>query len=167
MLLHWFYFLLTLHVGSTFFRCLEWSPYGNFITTTVWISKAKPYCTSIRKGRLVHHFWFFWAVMLWLLLWSSTILCFANINSMGQGKWAMNKLDTNGRANGAVNSVSKDSSPYNVIAMGSHDCNITMDHSQCKSYFCWETIFFYCRWSLPVRNFLNDLNIFYFNVGNI
>lgn len=112
-------------VGSTFFRRLGWSPCGHFITTTHGFQKPSHSAPVLERGD--------WSATFDFLGHNAPVVAVKFNNFMfrkhqlnGSGLVGHEQVDTSGRANGAVKLVSKDSSPYNVIAMGSQDCSITV-----------------------------------------
>lgn len=111
-------------VGSTFFRRLDWSPCGHFITTTNGFQKPRHSAPVLERGD--------WTVSYDFLGHNAPVVAVRFNHSLFRKQSQMGVSDNeNGRgetglANGSSKSMSKDSVPYNVIAMGSQDCSITV-----------------------------------------
>ncbi|KAI5062273.1 hypothetical protein GOP47_0022812 [Adiantum capillus-veneris] len=113
-------------VGSTFFRRLDWSPCGHFITTTNGFQKPRHSAPVLERGD--------WAVSYDFLghnapivavKFNQSLFCKQPQRDIENGKLGLG--GEHGLANGSVKQpTSKDSLAYNVIAMGSQDCSITV-----------------------------------------
>lgn len=115
-------------VGSTFFRRLDWSPCGHFITTTNGFQKPRHSAPVLERGD--------WAASFDFLGHNAPIVAVRFNHSLFHKQHQHSSVDTESRragtgaqaplANGGSKHASKDSLPYNVIAMGSQDCSITV-----------------------------------------
>ncbi|MCO5558168.1 hypothetical protein L7F22_011745 [Adiantum nelumboides] len=114
-------------VGSTFFRRLDWSPCGHFITTTNGFQNPRHSAPVLERGE--------WTVSYDFLGHNAPIIAVKFNQSLFCKQPQMDienvKLGAEGGQNGLINGIvkqptSKDSVPYNVIAMGSQDCSITV-----------------------------------------
>lgn len=113
-------------VGSTFFRRLDWSPCGHFITTTNGFQKPRHSAPVLERGD--------WAVSYDFLGHNAPIVAVRFNQSLFSKQPQMDNESgksgcgvENGVANGNVKQPNpKDLAPYNVIAMGSQDCSITV-----------------------------------------
>ncbi|XP_057850963.2 protein HIRA isoform X2 [Cryptomeria japonica] len=112
-------------VGSTFFRRLGWSPCGHFITTTHGFQKPSHSAPVLERGDWSATFDFLGHnAPVVAVKFNHTMFCKHHVN--GSESMDHQQVDTSGHANGALKSVSKDRKFYNVIAMGSQDCSITV-----------------------------------------
>ncbi|KAH7434805.1 hypothetical protein KP509_06G035200 [Ceratopteris richardii] len=112
-------------VGSTFFRRLDWSPCGHFITTTNGFQKPRHSAPVLERGD--------WTVSYDFLGHNAPIVAvrfnqslFSKQPRMDNDSGRSESVTENGLINGNVKTSSKDSVPYNIIAMGSQDCCITV-----------------------------------------
>eukprot|EP01018_Ginkgo_biloba_P012645 Gb_02983 [translate_table: standard] len=112
-------------VGSTFFRRLGWSPCGHFITTTHGFQKPSHSAPVLERGD--------WSATFDFLGHNAPVVAVKFNHSMfrkhhvnGSEVVDHQQIEASGRPNGALKSVSREMLPYNVIAMGSQDCSITV-----------------------------------------
>eukprot|EP00250_Pteridium_aquilinum_P005363 c15474_g1_i1 orf=816-3749(+) len=111
-------------VGSTFFRRLDWSPCGHFITTTNGFQKPRHSAPVLERGD--------WTVSYDFLGHNAPVVAVRFNHSLFRKQpqdIENGRLGPGGEAgltNGSVKSTFKDPGPYNVIAMGSQDCSITV-----------------------------------------
>ncbi|CAN6438953.1 unnamed protein product [Victoria cruziana] len=117
-------------VGSTFFRRLGWSPCGHFITTTHGFQKPRHSAPVLERGD--------WSATFDFLGHNAPVVAVKFNHSMFRKTYANGsdpRVDSIGWSNGASKSTereqtskttSKESVPYNVIAIGSQDCTITV-----------------------------------------
>ncbi|XP_058088801.1 protein HIRA isoform X2 [Magnolia sinica] len=108
-------------LGSTFFRRLGWSPCGHFITTTHGFQKPRHSAPVLERGE--------WAATFDFLGHNAPIIVVKFNHSMFRKNFANGqeaKVATAGWSNGASKTSTKESLPYNVIAIGSQDRTITV-----------------------------------------
>ncbi|XP_020527302.1 protein HIRA isoform X2 [Amborella trichopoda] len=112
-------------VGSTFFRRLGWSPCGHFITTTHGFQKPRHSAPVLERGD--------WSATFDFLGHNAPVVAVKFNHSMFRKNLAngadlkeFQQVETVGWSNGATKSVPRESMPYNVIAIGSQDCTITV-----------------------------------------
>lgn len=116
-------------VGSTFFRRLDWSPCGNFITTTNGFQKPRHSAPVIERGD--------WTASFDFLGHNAPVVAVRFNHSLFRKQPQHAGTDSeSGRtgnssqvvlANGGLKHTANELlSPYNVIAMGSQDCSITV-----------------------------------------
>ncbi|CAA0825218.1 homolog of histone chaperone HIRA [Striga hermonthica] len=108
-------------LGSTFFRRLDWSPCGHFITTTHGFQKPRHSAPVLERGE--------WSATFDFLGHNAPIIV-ARFNHSMFRRNASNLHDLKnasaGWSNGSAKPEGKDSQPYNVIAIGSQDRTITV-----------------------------------------
>ncbi|OIW05861.1 hypothetical protein TanjilG_23647 [Lupinus angustifolius] len=108
-------------LGSTFFRRLGWSPCGHFITTTHGFQKPRHSAPVLERGE--------WSATFDFLGHNAPIIVVKFNHSMFRRN-SSNAQDVKsapvGWANGSSKTESKEPQPYNVIAVGSQDRNITV-----------------------------------------
>ncbi|CAA0810678.1 homolog of histone chaperone HIRA [Striga hermonthica] len=108
-------------LGSTFFRRLDWSPCGHFITTTHGFQKPRHSAPVLERGE--------WSATFDFLGHNAPIIV-ARFNHSMFRRNASNSHDLKnmsaGWSNGSAKPEAKDSQPYNVIAIGSQDRTITV-----------------------------------------
>ncbi|EPS73840.1 hypothetical protein M569_00903 [Genlisea aurea] len=115
---HW-----TKSLGSTFFRRLDWSPCGHFITTTHGYQKPRHSAPVLERGEWTATFDF---------LGHNAPIIVAKFNhsmfrrSCSSGSQCFKSAATAGWSNGSLKNEAKDVHPYNVIAVGSQDRTITV-----------------------------------------
>ncbi|CAI0398255.1 unnamed protein product [Linum tenue] len=108
-------------LGSTFFRRLGWSPCGHFITTTHGFQKPRHSAPVLERGE--------WAATFDFLGHNAPIIVVKFNHSMFRRNTSNAqeaKTAAVGWSNGASKTASKESQPYNVIAIGSQDRTITV-----------------------------------------
>ncbi|CAI0544262.1 unnamed protein product [Linum tenue] len=108
-------------LGSTFFRRLGWSPCGHFITTTHGFQKPRHSAPVLERGE--------WAATFDFLGHNAPIVVVKFNHSMFRTSTSNSqeaKTTAVGWTNGASKTASKESQPYNVIAIGSQDRTITV-----------------------------------------
>ncbi|KAL5717078.1 hypothetical protein ACHQM5_010151 [Ranunculus cassubicifolius] len=108
-------------LGSTFFRRLGWSPCGHFVTTTHGFQKPRHSAPVLERGE--------WAATFDFLGHNAPIIVVKFNHSMFR-RTSSNGQETKaapvGWSNGTSKVSSKESHPYNVIAIGSQDRTITV-----------------------------------------
>ncbi|KAL3828556.1 hypothetical protein ACJIZ3_017358 [Penstemon smallii] len=108
-------------LGSTFFRRLDWSPCGHFITTTHGFQKPRHSAPVLERGE--------WSATFDFLGHNAPIIV-AKFNHSMFKKNSHNSEDMKtssvGWTNGSLKTEGKDLQPYNVIAIGSQDRTITV-----------------------------------------
>ncbi|XP_073134861.1 protein HIRA-like isoform X2 [Henckelia pumila] len=108
-------------LGSTFFRRLDWSPCGHFITTTHGYQKPRHSAPVLERGE--------WSATFDFLGHNAPIIV-AKFNRLMFRRSSSNFRDLKtaslGWNNGSSKTEGKDFQPYNIIAMGSQDRNITV-----------------------------------------
>ncbi|GER36571.1 protein HIRA [Striga asiatica] len=110
-------------LGSTFFRRLDWSPCGHFITTTHGFQKPRHSAPVLERGE--------WSATFDFLGHNAPIIV-ARFNHSMFRRNAANSHELNNvsagwsKSNGSAKPEGKDSQPYNVIAIGSQDRTITV-----------------------------------------
>ncbi|KAI3844773.1 hypothetical protein MKX03_003417 [Papaver bracteatum] len=108
-------------LGSTFFRRLDWSPCGHFITTTHGFQKPRHSAPVLERGE--------WGATFDFLGHNAPIIVVKFNHSMFRKNLPNGqdvKLLPVGWANGSSKNTAKDSQPYNLIAVGSQDRTITV-----------------------------------------
>ncbi|KAL8496382.1 hypothetical protein ACS0TY_020191 [Phlomoides rotata] len=108
-------------LGSTFFRRLDWSPCGHFITTTHGFQKPRHSAPVLERGE--------WSATFDFLGHNAPIIVAKFNHSMFRKNLSNSpgiKTASVGWANGSAKSEGKDLLPYNVIAIGSQDRTITV-----------------------------------------
>ncbi|KAL1544484.1 protein HIRA-like isoform X1 [Salvia divinorum] len=108
-------------LGSTFFRRLDWSPCGHFITTTHGFQKPRHSAPVLERGE--------WSATFDFLGHNAPIIVAKFNHSMFRRTLSNSKdLKTSlvGWSNGSSKVEGKDLQPYNVIAIGSQDRTITV-----------------------------------------
>ncbi|CAN1252265.1 Protein HIRA [Linum perenne] len=108
-------------LGSTFFRRLGWSPCGHFITTTHGFQRPRHSAPVLERGN--------WAATFDFLGHNAPIIVVKFNHSMFKRNSSnAQEVKTNavGWSNGSSKTASKESQPYNVIAIGSQDRTITV-----------------------------------------
>lgn len=112
---------VVLQLGSTFFRRLDWSPCGHFITTTHGYQKPRHSAPVLERGE--------WSATFDFLGHNAPIIV-AKFNRLMFKRSSSNFRDLKaaslGWNNGSSKTEGKDFQPYNVIAIGSQDRNITV-----------------------------------------
>ncbi|CAN0916744.1 Protein HIRA [Linum grandiflorum] len=103
-------------LGSTFFRRLGWSPCGHFITTTHGFQKPRHSAPVLERGD--------WAATFDFLGHNAPIIVVKFNHSMFRR--SSSNANAVGWSNGSSKTASKESQPYNVIAIGSQDRTITV-----------------------------------------
>lgn len=108
-------------LGSTFFRRLGWSPCGHFITTTHGFQKPRHSAPVLERGE--------WSATFDFLGHNAPVIVvkfnhsmFRKSNSAGQEA----NVAPTGWTNGTSKNSTKETLPYNVIAIGSQDRTITV-----------------------------------------
>ncbi|KAK1263511.1 Protein HIRA [Acorus gramineus] len=108
-------------LGSTFFRRLGWSPCGHFITTTHGFQKPRHSAPVLERGE--------WCATFDFLGHNAPVIVVKFNHSMFRKSFS-NGQEANGAASGwthgASKTATKESHPYNVIAIGSQDRTITV-----------------------------------------
>ncbi|XP_057806157.1 protein HIRA isoform X2 [Salvia miltiorrhiza] len=108
-------------LGSTFFRRLDWSPCGHFITTTHGFQKPRHSAPVLERGE--------WSATFDFLGHNAPIIV-AKFNHSMFRRTPSNSEDLKtslvGWSNGSSKVEGKDLQPYNVIAIGSQDRTITV-----------------------------------------
>ncbi|GFQ06080.1 protein hira [Phtheirospermum japonicum] len=108
-------------LGSTFFRRLDWSPCGHFITTTHGFQKPRHSAPVLERGEWTATFDF---------LGHNAPIIVARFNHSMFRRNVLNSQDMKnglaGWSNGSSKGEGKDLQPYNVIAIGSQDRTITV-----------------------------------------
>lgn len=108
-------------LGSTFFRRLDWSPCGHFITTTHGFQKPRHSAPVLERGE--------WSATFDFLGHNAPIIV-AKFNHSMFRRNPSNSQDLKtslvGWTNGSSKVEGKDLQPYNVIAIGSQDRTITV-----------------------------------------
>ncbi|KAJ7559671.1 hypothetical protein O6H91_04G095700 [Diphasiastrum complanatum] len=113
-------------VSSTFFMRLGWSPCGHFLTTTHGFQKPSHTAPVLERGS--------WSATFNFVGHNAAVVAVRFNHSVFrkqpqsdtlQGSEA-NNVTQGAFANGASKSLSKEAPMYNVIAMGSQDCYITV-----------------------------------------
>ncbi|KAI3894045.1 hypothetical protein MKW92_026063 [Papaver armeniacum] len=114
-------FFCSFQLGSTFFRRLDWSPCGHFITTTHGFQKPRHSAPVLERGE--------WGATFDFLGHNAPIIVVKFNHSLFR-KNLPNGQDVKhlpvGWANGSSKNTAKDSQPYNLIAVGSQDRTITV-----------------------------------------
>ncbi|KAL6511029.1 hypothetical protein OROGR_022153 [Orobanche gracilis] len=108
-------------LGSTFFRRLDWSPCGHFITTTHGFQKPRHSAPVLERGE--------WSATFDFLGHNAPIIVAKFNHSMFRRNISNSqdlKKPSVGWTNGSAKSEGKDLQPYNVIAIGSQDRTITV-----------------------------------------
>ncbi|XP_026425595.1 protein HIRA-like isoform X3 [Papaver somniferum] len=108
-------------LGSTFFRRLDWSPCGHFITTTNGFQKPRHSAPVLERGE--------WGATFDFLGHNAPIIVVKFNHSLFRKNLPNGqdvKLLPVGWANGSSKNIAKDSQPYNLIAVGSQDRTITV-----------------------------------------
>ncbi|KAL6537922.1 hypothetical protein OROHE_012209 [Orobanche hederae] len=108
-------------LGSTFFRRLDWSPCGHFITTTHGFQKPRHSAPVLERGE--------WSATFDFLGHNAPIIVARFNHSMFRRNISNSqdlKKSSVGWTNGSAKSEGKDLQPYNVIAIGSQDRTITV-----------------------------------------
>ncbi|CAM6104964.1 unnamed protein product [Calypogeia fissa] len=108
-------------VGSTFFRRLAWSPCGHFITTTHGYQEPSHTAPVLERGE--------WCTSFDFVGHNAPVVAVRYNHSMFRKMPSaetkkLPKGDDSGGGNDSL--LLDDNAPYNVIAMGSQDCNITV-----------------------------------------
>ncbi|KAG6548535.1 hypothetical protein Mapa_010023 [Marchantia paleacea] len=99
-------------VGFTFSRRLAWSPCGHFITTTHGFQEPSHTAPVLERGE--------WCTSFDFVGHNAPVVAVRYNHSM------FRKAPDSKKNGGANDASGGDSAPYNVIAMGSQDCNITV-----------------------------------------
>ncbi|KAL7115983.1 hypothetical protein ACP275_04G215200 [Erythranthe tilingii] len=108
-------------LGSTFFRRLDWSPCGHFITTTHGFQKPRHSAPVLERGE--------WSATFDFLGHNAPIIVARFNHSMFRRSFSNShdvKTSSAGWSNGSSKTEGKDLQPYNVIAIGSQDRTITV-----------------------------------------
>ncbi|PIN25413.1 Histone transcription regulator HIRA, WD repeat superfamily [Handroanthus impetiginosus] len=108
-------------LGSTFFRRLDWSPCGHFITTTHGFQKPRHSAPVLERGE--------WSATFDFLGHNAPIIVAKFNHSMFRRNISNSqdlKAASVGWTNGTSKTDGKDLQPYNVIAIGSQDRTITV-----------------------------------------
>ncbi|KAL0390005.1 UNVERIFIED_CONTAM: protein HIRA [Sesamum calycinum] len=108
-------------LGSTFFRRLDWSPCGHFITTTHGFQKPRHSAPVLERGE--------WSATFDFLGHNAPIIVAKFNHSMFRRNVSNSqdlKTASTGWTNGTSKTEGKDLQPYNVIAIGSQDRTITV-----------------------------------------
>ncbi|XP_047971091.1 protein HIRA-like isoform X1 [Salvia hispanica] len=108
-------------LGSTFFRRLDWSPCGHFVTTTHGFQKPRHSAPVLERGE--------WSATFDFLGHNAPIIVAKFNHSMFRRTPSSSedlKTSPVGWSNGSSKVEGKDSTPYNVIAIGSQDRTITV-----------------------------------------
>ncbi|KAI3450698.1 hypothetical protein Pfo_007363 [Paulownia fortunei] len=108
-------------LGSTFFRRLDWSPCGHFITTTHGFQKPRHSAPVLERGE--------WSATFDFLGHNAPIIVARFNHSMFRRNFSNSqdlKTASVGWTNGSSKTEGKDLQPYNVIAIGSQDRTITV-----------------------------------------
>ncbi|GAV58578.1 WD40 domain-containing protein/Hira domain-containing protein [Cephalotus follicularis] len=108
-------------LGSTFFRRLDWSPCGHFITTTHGYQKPRHSAPVLERGE--------WAATFDFLGHNAPIIVVKFNHSMfrrNSNSGQEVKTVPVGWTNGASKIGGKESQPFNIIAIGSQDRTITV-----------------------------------------
>ncbi|KAG8387508.1 hypothetical protein BUALT_Bualt02G0028400 [Buddleja alternifolia] len=108
-------------LGSTFFRRLDWSPCGHFITTTHGFQKPRHSAPVLERGD--------WSATFDFLGHNAPIIVAKFNHSMFKRNLSNSqdlKNASAGWSNGSSKTEGKDLQPYNVIAIGSQDRTITV-----------------------------------------
>lgn len=110
-----------LQLGSTFFRRLDWSPCGHFVTTTHGFQKPRHSAPVLERGE--------WSATFDFLGHNAPIIVAKFNHSMFRRNSSNShdsKTSSAGWSNGSLKTDGKESLPYNVIAIGSQDRTITV-----------------------------------------
>ncbi|KAK6119852.1 hypothetical protein DH2020_046399 [Rehmannia glutinosa] len=108
-------------LGSTFFRRLDWSPCGHFITTTHGFQKPRHSAPVLERGE--------WSATFDFLGHNAPIIVARFNHSMFRRNISNSqdlKTSSAGWSNGSSKVEGKDLQPFNVIAIGSQDRTITV-----------------------------------------
>ncbi|XP_075521978.1 protein HIRA-like isoform X1 [Primulina tabacum] len=108
-------------LGSTFFRRLDWSPCGHFITTTHGYQKPRHSAPVLERGE--------WSATFDFLGHNAPIIVVKFNRVMfrrSSSSFRDLKAASFGWNNGTSKTEGKDFQPYNIIAIGSQDRNITV-----------------------------------------
>ncbi|KAJ0972683.1 hypothetical protein J5N97_020642 [Dioscorea zingiberensis] len=108
-------------LGSTFFRRLGWSPCGHFITTTHGFQKPRHSAPVLERGE--------WSATFDFLGHNAPVIVVKFNHSMFRKSNLTNhegNAPPTGWANGSSKNSTKETLPYNVIAIGSQDRTITV-----------------------------------------
>ncbi|XP_051113355.1 protein HIRA isoform X2 [Andrographis paniculata] len=108
-------------LGSTFFRRLDWSPCGHFITTTHGFQKPRHSAPVLERGE--------WSATFDFLGHNAPVIVVKFNHSMFRKNLSNSQDSKNvsvGWSNGSSKTEGKDLQAYNVIAIGSQDRTITV-----------------------------------------
>lgn len=111
-------------VGSTFFRRLAWSPCGHFITTTHGFQEPSHTAPVLERGE--------WCTSFDFVGHNAPVVAVRYNHSMfrkmpsSDARKPLRGDDSGGGTEAQPLAPPADDAPYNVIAMGSQDCNITV-----------------------------------------